>query len=155
MRLSAAAAARVYSTADGENLFVTKEHVSFVEEFLNRQYEKMEFDKYVNALGIRQKAKEEKAREPENEHTDEPKTKEGSINETQVLQLLQKDKWLFDSLDSGHYELPLEKERENRNAVKFLYAQGYVRSSDARHFKFTKAFYQELEPKLEKVLTEF
>lgn len=153
MRLAAAVAARVYSTADGVNLFVTKEHVQFVENFLTRQYEKMEFDRYIQSLRERQRFKEnEESEAAENEI---PKTKDEAISETKVLELLANDRLLFDGLDKGTYDFTLERESDNRTAIKYLYARGYLHTKDSRHFKFTKAFYQELEPKIVQRQTPF
>lgn len=51
-RLATAAAARVFSTVDGEKLLVTAEHVDFVVEFLNRIYcsPAMAYDEYSEAM---------------------------------------------------------------------------------------------------------
>ncbi|PWA11093.1 hypothetical protein DCC39_10365 [Pueribacillus theae] len=144
MRLSAAAAARTYSTADGENLFITPEHVQFVKQFLENQYGKMEYGEYIQSIQMRQKARiiEEAEETPDTEKTIE------QVAEAQVYQLLIQDRLFKDMLTSGMYDISLERKLENRNVLGWLYTKGYVRTDDARHFKFTKAFYQELEPRL-------
>lgn len=146
MRLSAAVAARTFSTADGENLFITPAHVQFVKHFLEKQYRKMEYGEYIQSVQMRQRARFEDPQQAEEaEKQDDPATQ---IAETQVIQILNQDRLFRDMLDSGMYDLSIEKRLDNRNVLGWLYAQGYVRTDDARHFKFTKAFYQEFEPKL-------
>lgn len=152
IRLAAAVAARTYSTADGENLFITAEHVRFIEEFLKAQYKKFEFDVYIRALQARHRAKPKDSDETQ---PDERKSITREVSKAQVLRVLQEDRLFYDMLDSGKYDLGMERKFDNRNVLGWLYAHGYVRTDDARHFKFTKAFYQELEPELEETVHAF
>lgn len=150
IRLSAAVAARTYSTADGENLFITKEHVQFVEQFLREQYQKFEFDKYIRSLHTRQRVKPQET-DTETEATSTIKQTSQSL----VIGTLQDDRLFYDMLDSGKYNLSLERKLDNRNVLSWLYSNDYVRTDDGVHFKFTKVFYEELEPKLGEVAHDF
>lgn len=151
IRLSAAAAARTYSTADGENLFITPEHVRFVKHFLEKQYEKMEYESYIQSIKIKQRARFE---DSQNDESKENNTV-AQIAEEQVIEILTKDRLFFDMLDRGKYDMSIERKVDNRSALGWLYSKGYVRTDDARTFKFTKAFYKEFEPKLRTISSQF
>mgnify|MGYP001203677118 CR=1 FL=1 len=149
MRLSAAVASRVFSTADGENLFITKEHVQFVEQFLRKQYTKFEFDHYIQSLRTQQRVSAA-IRDQQQQKTEEEKAQDKlkAITRTRVVSLLVQNKLFFDTLRSGKYDLMAEKDSERRAAIGWMYNEGYVHSEEGRYFQFTKAFYEELEPEL-------
>src|SRR5690606_229617 len=149
MRLSAAVASRVFSTADGENLFITKEHVQFVEQFLRKQYTKFEFDHYIQSLRTQQRVSAA-IRDQQQQKTEEEKAQDKlkAITRTKVVSLLVQNKLFFDTLRSGKYDLMAEKDSERRAAIGWMYNEGYVHSEEGRYFQFTKAFYEELEPEL-------
>lgn len=145
MRLSAAAAARTFSTADGENLFIDRAHVQFVESYLRKQYQKFEFDQYIQSLVTQQRvprAYKEEMSEGEKKAQEDLK----AVSRAQVVKLLAGNRLLYDTLRSGQYDLVAERQQEHRSVLGWLYQEGYVHTTDARHFKFTKAFYQELDP---------
>jgi len=143
VRLATASAARTYSTADGEHLFVTEEHIQFVKEFLEKQYEKMEFENYIQSVKVRNKVAADVVEEKDSKvaHSE-------TIISEQVYKTLNSDRLFRDMLDKGTYDATIERKIDNRNVISWLYNNGYVFTQDARVFKFTKAFYMELEPKL-------